>query len=186
MGGESITRLLEQVDAGDRAAFDCLFVQLHAQLREAAHRQLRQCDGSLSTTALVNQTWLKLAPARLQARDRGHFIAIAARAMRMIVVDQARRLHADKRGGGQLRVTLDTGVADDTHDLDELLALDAALQRLAATDARLAQLVEWRYFGGLGDDEVAARLGVSVRTVRRDWRKARAFLYRDMTRGDEA
>lgn len=183
--GEPITGLLESARAGDAAAFDRAFGLVYRQLRQAAHRQLRGIGGEgLCTTALVSESWLKLSRASIDAHDRGHFLAIAARAMRMIVVDEARRVHAEKRGGRMVRITLGASLAGEAHGSGELLALDAALQRLASVEPRLARVVEWRYFGGLSEREVAAQLGLTVRTVRRDWRKARAFLYRDMMRGE--
>ena len=180
---ESVTQLLGQARAGDAAAFDRAYTLIHDRLRLAAHRQLRGRRGqTLCTTSLVNEAWLKLARAEFEARDREHFLAMAARAMRQIVMDQARRVHAEKRGGQFLRVTLGDSLAEATHDVDDMLALDTALQRLAQADERLAQVVEWRYFGGPSELEIADLLGLTERTVRRDWRKARAFLYREITR----
>lgn len=184
---ESVTVLLDRARAGDHAAADRAYALVYDQLRAIARRQQRgRGDRTLCTTALVNETWLKLAQSDVLARDREHFLAIAARAMRMIVIDQARRRQADKRGGGLLRVTLGTELATDAQGAEDLLALDAALARLAEADARLAQVVEWRYFGGLTEEEIATLLGVTDRTVRRDWRKARAFLSLQMARAGEA
>jgi RNA polymerase sigma factor (TIGR02999 family) len=186
----SITLLLAQARAGEADAFDRAFALIHGQLRLLAHRQLRKRmaghDGLLCTTALVNETWLKLARAGAVAKDREHFLALSARAMRMIVVDEARRRLSAKRGGDQLRVTLDEGHEEETHGADDLLALDAAMQRLAEADPRLAQVVEWRYFAGMSEAEIAAQLGMTERTVRRDWRKARAFLQVQMARAGDA
>jgi len=180
----SITRLLGQARDGDAAAFDQAYTLIHDQLRRAAHRQLRGRRGdTFSTTVLVNEAWLKLSRADFEARDREHFLAIAARAMRMIVMDHVRRACADKRGGQQVRVTLDSSLAMD-QGAEQLLALDEALRRLAEADARLAQVVEWRYFAGLTELEVAGLMGLTERTVRRDWRKARAFLGRELARDD--
>ena len=175
---DSVTQLLRQARAGDAAAGDRAYAHIHEQLRHAAHHQLRGRRGhTLCTTALVNEAWLKLAGAQLDVRDREHYLALATRAMRQIVVDQARRALADKRGGHAVRVTLESSVAHVDDLGEDVLALDAALQRLARVDERLAKVVEWRYFGGLTDPEMAALLGVTERTVNRDWRKARAFLY---------
>ena len=173
-----VTRLLRQARDGDAAAGDVAYGLIYDQLRRAAHRQLRGNPGqTLCTTALVSEAWLKLAGAQLDVQDRDHYLALATRAMRQIVVDKARRAVADKRGGQDgLRITLDTALhAPDVGE--DVLALDAALDRLARVDARLARVVEWRYFGGLTDAQIASLLGVTERTVNRDWRKARAFLY---------
>jgi RNA polymerase sigma factor (TIGR02999 family) len=183
----SITQLLAQARAGEAGAFDHAFELVHEQLRALAHRQLRKRAGvrdqMLCTTALVNETWMKLVRAGAAANDREHFLAMSARAMRMIVVDEARRLLSAKRGGDQLRVTLEEGYEEaQSHGADDLIALDAAMQRLAEADPRLAQVVEWRYFAGMTEAEIAAQLAVTERTVRRDWRKARAFLQLDMAR----
>jgi RNA polymerase sigma factor (TIGR02999 family) len=176
--GAGVTRLLRQARDGDAAAGDAAYGLIYEQLRRAAHRQLRGNAGhTLCTTALVSEAWLKLAGAQLDVQDRDHYLALATRAMRQIVVDKARRAVADKRGGQDgLRITLDTALhAPDVGE--DVLALDAALERLARVDPRLARVVEWRYFGGLTDAQVAGLLGVTERTVNRDWRKARAFLY---------
>ena len=175
---DGVTLLLRQARAGDAAAGDAAYGLIYDQLRRAAHRQLRGSPGhTLCTTALVSEAWLKLAGAQVDVQDRDHYFALATRAMRQIVVDKARRAVADKRGGQDgLRITLDTALhAPDVGE--DVLALDAALQRLARVDPRLARVVEWRYFGGLTDAQVAGLLGVTERTVNRDWRKARAFLY---------
>jgi RNA polymerase sigma factor (TIGR02999 family) len=186
----SITLLLAQARAGKAGAFDHAFELVHEQLRALAHRQLRKRaaarDQMLCTTALVNETWVKLARAGAAANDREHFLAMSARAMRMIVVDEARRQLSAKRGGDQLRVTLDEGHEAEAHGADDLIALDQAMQRLAEADPRLAQVVELRYFSGMTEVEIAAQLGVTERTVRRDWRKARAFLQLDMARAGVA
>lgn len=175
---EGITHLLRQARDGDAAAGDAAYGRIYEQLRRAAHRQLRgNASQTLCTTALVSEAWLKLAGARLDVRDRDHYLALATRAMRQIVVDKARRAVADKRGGQDgLRITLDTALHAPEAG-EDVLALDAALERLAHVDPRLARVVEWRYFGGLTDAQMATLLGVTERTINRDWRKARAFLY---------
>lgn len=181
MEEDSVTALLRRADAGETGAFDHAFVLIHDQLRAAAHGRLRgHRQGTLCTTALINETWLKLSRGDFAARDREHFLALAARAMRMIVVDHARRVSAEKRGRGFARITLTASIAEEPHGAEDLLALDAALQRLAEVDARLVQVVEWRYFGGLTETEIAELLGLTERTVCRDWRKARAFLANHM------
>ncbi|HMN34661.1 MAG: ECF-type sigma factor [Chiayiivirga sp.] len=165
---------------GDAAARDRLFAAVYDDLRQRAHRLLRQSEGAtLSTTALVHETYLKLAGGRLAPQDRAHFHAIAAAAMRQVLLNAMRDRVAAKRGGGQLCVTL--GAAEDVATADpdaatDLFALDAALTALAREDARLAQVVELHFFAGLGFAEIAELVALSERTVARDWRAARALL----------
>ena len=158
------------------------FPQVYDELREVAHRHLaREAEGhSLSTTALVHEAYLRLKD-RGAFNDRTHFFAVAARAMRRILVDHARRQHAVKRGDGPRRVPLETldGLAVDER-ADLLVALDDALVRLAALDARQAHVVELRFFGGLTEEETADTLGIGLRTAKRDWAKARSWLYQTL------
>lgn len=159
-----------------------LFAAVYGELKRLAHGQLaRGPRGTLSTTALVHEAYLKLRGSSVG--DREHFLALAARAMRQVLVDYARERRAAKRGGGLARVSLDGEALAVETLVDEVLAVDTALARLEAVDERLARLVEWRYFGGMTDVEIAAALGVTDRTLRRDWLKARAFLYRELARG---
>jgi RNA polymerase sigma factor (TIGR02999 family) len=156
-----------------------LFATVYGELKRLAHGQLaRGPRGTLSTTALVHEAFLKLR--RSTVADREHFLALAARAMRQVLVDYARERHAAKRGGGLARVSLEGDALAIETLADEVLAVDTALGRLEAVDERLARLVEWRYFAGMTDVEIASALGVTDRTVRRDWLKARAFLYREL------
>lgn len=185
---QEITELLVDLRSGDRAALDRLFDLVYQDLHLRAHRQLggRSPGGTLDTTALVHETYLKLSDAsQLELEDRRHFFAVAARAMRQIAVDHARRSLAQKRGGGAAMVTLDPSrLAADHEDVPtDIVALDRALGELTALDERLARTVELRFFAGLSVEETAELLGVSERTVKRDWRKARAFLY-DALQGD--
>jgi len=178
-GQPDITGLLVAWRAGDRTAFDRLFPLVYDELRRIAHRQLgrERTDHTLGTTALVHEAYLKLVDqTRAQLVDRAHFFAVASRAMRRILVDYARRHRAVKRGGAQAPVSLDetTIVADQR--AETLVALDEALTRLAAVDERLSQVVECRFFGGLTEAETAEALGVTARTVRRDWVKAKGWL----------
>ncbi|MET0397754.1 MAG: sigma-70 family RNA polymerase sigma factor [Longimicrobiaceae bacterium] len=173
-----VTGLLRAAGDGDRGAFDRLFPLVYAELRALADRQLRgeAVGHTLQATALVHEAYLKLAAPDGAAAwsDRAHFFGIASRAMRQVLVDHARRRRADKRGGAWARTTLsDKPLALDT-DPEELLALDAALEGL---EPRQREIVEMRFFGGMTEEEVAAALGVSDRTVRREWVKARAWLY---------
>jgi RNA polymerase sigma factor (TIGR02999 family) len=157
---------------------DRLFPLVYDELRRIAHYQMagERPGHTLETTGLVHETYLKLVDqTRVQWRDRGHFLRVASWAMRRILVDYARTSQALRRGGGQQRVTLNEEHAGGERG-DALVALDEALQRLAAVDRRLSQVVECRYFGGLTDEETAEALGVSARTVERDWVKARSWL----------
>lgn len=180
-----ITVLLAAMRDGDKSAMDRLFPLVYREVHERAHRQLarRRPGETLSTTALVHETYLKLAGSAQQSyADRVHFFAVASRAMRQILVDYARRNATAKRGGGRA-VTLDDDSAANPDRSDELLALDEGLEQLQKLDPRLVQTVELRFFGGLSVEETAEALGVSPRTVKRDWQRARAFLYQAV-RGD--
>jgi len=171
------TRLLQAAGDGDSGALSQLLPVVYERMRELALAQLRreQPGHTLNPTALVHEAYLKLAgPQGLKARDRAHFLALASRAMRQVLVDHARIRKAEKRGGGVAPVTLLDAVSAGTESPDELLALDQALERL---DPRQRQVVECRFFGGMEEAEIAAALGVTERTVRRDWVKARAWLY---------
>jgi len=182
-----ITGLLAALRNGEQGAMDRLFPLVYSDLRQRAHRQLanRGRSETLSTTALVHEAYLKLAStAQHPYQDRAHFFAVASRAMRQILVDYARRGGALKRNGGYA-VTLDPEALPSVDRGDELLALDEALAELERVDQRLARIVELRFFGGLSVEETAEMEGVSPRTVKRDWRKARAFLFHAM-RGDAA
>ena len=178
----TVTQLLERAAGGDREAFDRAFGLVYGELSGLAHAQLRRepIGHTLDTGALVHEAYLRLGDgARLEARDRSHFLAIAATAMRRILVDHARRLHAEKRGGDARPVSL-AGV-EGQHRVESdamLIDLDEALTRLATFDERQARVVECRYFGGLTEDETAIALSVGLRTVKRDWAKARSWLYR--------
>lgn len=175
---DAITDLLERVRAGDRAAQDALLPRVYAELQRLAHRQLVGEDATINTTALVHEAWLNLAHG--EARDfknRAHFFGYAATAMRHILVDNARRKKAVKRGGGEVGVDLESEEIPVAHAAAELLALDDALGRLQAMDERLARVVELRFFGGLSIEDTAAALGISDRSVVSDWGKARAFLH---------
>lgn len=176
-----ITDLLAALRAGDRSAMDRLMAVVYDELRRRARQQLarRGRDAALSTTGLVHEAYLRLAHSPNMAwEDRNHFYGVAVKAMRSVVVDYARRHAARKRGGSLRHVELDEGVVRVESDAAEILAIHQALERLAAVDPRLSGLVELRFFGGLSVEETAEVLGVSDRTVKRDWTKARTFLYR--------
>lgn len=175
---DSVTRLLAHVRAGEASAWDRILALVYDDLYRVARAQLRQrALGDVSATSLVSEAWLRLAGSSAEAENRRHYVALVAKAMRYVLMDEVRRDMAAKRGGGQLQQSLtdDLEVAEDKV-LEDLVCLDAALNRLSAVDERLGQLVELRYFGGLDELEIAALLGVTDRTLRRDWRRARAFL----------
>ena len=178
-----ITRLLKAHSAGDSQAFDRLVPLVYDRLRALARRQLsRQRPGqTLSPTGLVHEVYLQLVrETGIEWRDRGHFFAISARAMRRILVDYARRRGARKRGGGQPALSLDPDAVAVEQQADVVLAVDGALDRLAEFNERLARLVECRYFASMTADETAEALGISVRTVERDWPRARAWLQKEL------
>ncbi len=172
---ERATSLLQRYAAGDASAHDGLFSLIHDDLRRRAHRWSSGPDATLSTTALVHETWLRLAGTDLSLNDRAHFFRIAARAMRRVLIDAARHNDAQKRGEGLVHVTLDTSVPLPTTSVD-VLALDQALETLAASEPRLVRIVELHFFAGLDFVEIARLLDLSERTVGRDWRTARALL----------
>jgi RNA polymerase sigma factor (TIGR02999 family) len=175
-----ITELLADLRAGRREAFDQILPLVYHELRRAARRELaiRPSD-SLSTTALVHELYLKFSRAgRTDWHNRAHFLGVASVAMRHMLVDRARRRRAEKRGGPHAHVTLDDAlVAAADSRADALLDLHEALEQLAKLDERLARVVECRFFGGMTEQETAEALHIAVRTVRRDWIKARGLLY---------
>ena len=165
-------------------SLDTLVSDAYQELRAIAHARLAARGGeggTLSTTALVHEAYLKLMDqSQGRWKDRAHFYAVASLAMRHVMIDLAKARHALKRGGAQRRVSLDDEELSVDDQAEALLQLDDALGRLAAFDSRLAKVVECRFFGGLSEDEIAEALGVTVRTVRRDWAKARVLLRRAM------
>ena len=175
-----ITTLLRAAAAGDRTAADQAFALLYADLQRLAHSRMRRSGDMtlLDTTALVHESYLRFQSAGgLEFADRQHFLGYAARVMHTVVVDLVRARQAERRGGGAEHVTLNTAIGDSVtrHD-DEILRVHDAMSDLASTDQRLANVVEMRYFGGLSEQEIAESLGVTERTVQRDWQKARLFL----------
>jgi RNA polymerase sigma factor (TIGR02999 family) len=178
-----ITELLLEWRSGDPSVAGRLFPLVYDELRRIARGQLRRRgpNATLGATELVHETYLKLVDqTRVASKDRNHFFALAAKAMRHILVDRARRRFAAKRGGGQVVESLSEGDGHDEPRAIEILALDEALSKLEAVDGRLALLVEVRFFGGLSVEEAAEALDSSPRTVKRDWQKARAFLSREI------
>lgn len=178
-----VTRLLLAWRGGDAGAFEELVPLVYQDLRRLARHQLRRDHQgwTLQTTGLVHEAYLRLVDAdKVDWQDRGHFLGVAARAMRQVVIEYARRRSAEKRGGGQRPATLDDRVLAVDEHAEWLLALDQALERLAAHRERLAQVVECRFFAGLSNEETAEALGTSVRTVKRDWTFARSWLQREL------
>lgn len=173
-----VTALLIAHREEPQQLMEALMPLLYDELRHLARRR---ATPSLNTTALVHEAYLRLVDqTRLAVQDRAHFLALAARAMRFVVIDFARRRSAQKRGGGAIHETLDAGqIALETQAAD-LVALDEALHRLATLNERLSQVVECRFFGGLSVEETAEALGCSARTVKRDWQKARLWLHREL------
>jgi RNA polymerase sigma factor (TIGR02999 family) len=174
-----VTELLRRHSAGDRAALDQVIPLLYDELRRVARRQLRKeaAGHTLSTTALVNEAYLRMADLQqMEWQDRVHFLSMAARAMRRVLVDHARRHRAEKRGAGLTPITLEDALVVSEENLETVIAVDDLLSRLGALSPRLAQVVEYRFFGGMTEDELAAALGVTPRTVQRDWVKARGWL----------
>ncbi len=169
--------------AANQAVYDELFPLVYAELRRIAAREMRRekPGRTLQTTALVHEAYLRLLKdASLSFENRAHFLGVAARAMREILIEHARARSARKRGGGAVRLTLDDLVAPVPSPSIDVLALDEALQRLARLDERHARVVELRYFGGLSVEETAAALELSPATVKRDWTLARAWLFREL------
>lgn len=184
----AITRLLEDWRGGDEAALAELLPVVFEELRRIARRHLAgETPGhTLQPTALVNEVYLRLAGGQAKLQNRAHFFAFAARLMREILVDHARARKAVKRGGDAVRVDFELALgiaADEGLDLETILAIDTALERLEALDERQARIVELRYFSGLTLPEIAEVLGVSLATVERGWSVARRWLAREIQRG---
>ena len=181
-----LTRILDRLEDGDESALSAAVAAAYEELKIIAHLQLRRLprDGTMNTTVVVHEAYLKLAGSNRAARfaDRGHFFAVASMAMRQILVDYVRSQQAEKRGGGRRPVDLSqAGLSvEQEPPSHELLLVDEALTRLEVLSPRLARVVECRFFGGLTEAETGKALGVSERTVRRDWVKARAWLAREL------
>jgi RNA polymerase sigma factor (TIGR02999 family) len=180
---QRVTELLVQWSHGNDAALAELTPLVYEELRRIAHRHLsgQRRDHTLQTTALVNEVYLRLADqANPRWQNRAHFLAVAARAMRQILVSYARSNRAQKRGDGALKVELDEAAIVSPEQSQEIVDLHEALERLAALDSRKAQVVELKYFGGLTYDEMAEVLKISRVTVRRDWEFAKVWLYTEL------
>ena len=176
-----VTQLLDGLREGKDGAVDEVFALTYRELRDLAHQRIRRATPVtvLDTTSLVHECYLRLVRlGQLHTRDRAHFLAYSARVMRSIVVDMVRQSLAQRRGGGELHVTLATDVPDRaTLGGEQVIRVDEALEELAQLDARLVKVVEMRYFAGLSVQEIAEALGVTPRTVNRDWEKARLLLF---------
>ena len=186
---QEVTRLLAAWSKGDRSALDKLFPLVHAELRRIAQRQMsRERPGhTLQATALVNEAYIKLAGQDgFEWHDRAHFFAVCAQVMRHILIDHARTRARDKRGGGAVQVSLNEAAVMVVQEAADFVALDEALCALEAVDQQKGRIVELRYFGGLSIEETARILKISPRTVRREWRRAKAWLYRMVSeRGED-
>jgi RNA polymerase sigma factor (TIGR02999 family) len=183
---QEVTQLLQAWRGGERAALDRLMPLVQAELHRLAHIYMaRERPGhTLQTSALVNEAYLRLIDIKkVDWQDRSHFFAISANVMRQVLMQHARARSAGKRGGGVARIELDEARVAVPESDESLLALDDALNRLAEVDPREAKVVEMRFFGGLSEPETAQVLGISERTVRRDWDHAKAWLYQELKRG---
>jgi RNA polymerase sigma factor (TIGR02999 family) len=180
---QQVSQLLMAWREGDSGAFDRLMPMVYEELRRLAHRYMRRVPAgqTLQTTALVHEAYLRLAGhGDVDWQSRVHFFAVCAQVMRSLLVDRARSRHAIKRGGGLHQVELNDEMMKSPSQDEQLLVLDEALERLAAIDPRKARIVEMRYFGGMSVEETAQVLNVSSITIKREWSKARAWLYREM------
>jgi len=184
-----VTHLLERLREEDREALDALLPLVYEELHRLAHLELRGegPDITLRTTALVHEAYHKLVDNHaVDWQGRSHFFGVAARAMRQVVINRARKRKAQKRGGDAPHLTLDEGRIAVDKQADRLVALDEALDRLAAVDERQSRVVECRFFGGMTIKETATALDVSPSTVKRDWRTAKVWLAREITRMESA
>lgn len=180
---ESVTRLLAEAERSEGNAWNRIYDLIYQDLHRIARSQIRQqLQPNLSPTSLISEAWLKLVNSRASASSHRHLLSLIARAMRFVLIDETRRILTSKRGGYQVVKTLSSigELAADDGRLEEVLELDKALESLARINPRLARVVELRYYGGLEETEVAELLGMTERTVRRDWRKARAFLQKQL------
>src|SRR5690606_394816 len=184
-----VTELLAKAYAGDAAAMASVFPLIYEELHRLARAQLRrEPDGhTLTPTGLLHEAYIRLSTyTRMEWTSRAHFMAVAATAMRRILVDHARSHRAAKRGGKLRRVPIESVDVPVEDRAELLIALDDALRRLKELDARQAQVVECRFFGGMTEEETAEALGISLRTVKRDWARAKSWLYRDIYADGEA
>jgi RNA polymerase sigma-70 factor (ECF subfamily) len=180
-----VTALLQQIRHGDRAAESDLIPLIYNQLQAIARRQMahERPDHSLQATILVHEAFLRLVgDSQIDWSNRAHFFALASRVMRRMLVDHARAANAQKRPGARQKVELDSALVFVEAQAADVMALDQALERLAAWDARQCRVVDMHFFGGLGFEEIGEVLSVSPRTAKRDWSMARAWLYRELSK----
>ena len=185
---EDITGLLLDWGNGNKAALDRVIPLVYQELRRLAHRQMRRerTGDTLQTTALINEAYLRLVDyVRVRPRDRAHFFAIAAQAMRRILIERARSRRSAKRGSGAQKVSLDEAAAVSNERAAELVTLDDALTNLASIDPRKVEIVELKYFGGMTIEEAAETIGVSTPTVERDWHLAKIWLHREISKTEQ-
>ena len=183
---QPFTALLDDLTGGNRTVVDAVLPQVYEELRDLAHRKLRgeRADHTLNTTALVHEAYEKLVQQdRMTWQNRAHFMGVAALSMRRILINYAHKHNAQKRGGGAPVATFEDGMAPRAVHAEELIDLDDALKRLEQLSERQEKVVTYRFFGGLTQKEIAEVLDVSVPTVRRDWRLARAWLSRELQQG---
>jgi RNA polymerase sigma-70 factor (ECF subfamily) len=177
-----VTRLLKEMNSGDRSAAERLLPIVYAELHRLAAGYMRteRRDHTLQPTALINEAYLRLAKGDMNWQNREHFLGVAANIMRRVLVDHARNHRALMRGGAFKRVELQEGLAITADRTEEMLALDEALNKLISLNPRQAKVVELRYFGGLSLDQIAVVLVISPRTVKRDWALARIWLFKEL------
>jgi RNA polymerase sigma factor (TIGR02999 family) len=182
---QELNQLLVEWRNGDEAAFRRIVPLVYDELRRLAHRYMRQQpqEHTLQTTALVHEAYVRLnGRENVDFQNRVHFFAVCAQVMRSLLIDRARARQSIKRGGGAIQVVAGDELSADRERDEQLLALDAALDKLAKIDARKSRIVEMRYFGGMTSQETAEELGVSAITIKREWLKARAWLYREIVK----
>lgn len=179
---DTTTRLLRALRNGDERALDGLTPRVYEELHRIAHRELwLRNSGTLCTTVLLHEAYVKLFDqTRVEVEDRAHFLALAAKTMRHIVIDEARKRMSQKRGGDWHRITLEDAVLGSEDGFVDVIEVDEALTRLERFDERLCRIVECRFFGGMTIEETATALNVAPRTIDRAWRRAKAWLYREM------
>lgn len=176
-GSETLDDWVARARGGDRAAYDRVFAETYRELNAIAHQARRRLSGAtLDTTGLVHECYLRLLKANPEAKTAAHFLAIAAQAMRHLLIERARARVAGKRGAGAIQVELDDADPAEVKDAQELLEIDDLLRKLAAHEPEQAAVVECRFFGGLSDADTASALGLSPRTVQRQWARAREWL----------
>ncbi len=185
---KDLTRVLEAIERGDAGAANVLFPLVYDQLRREAQRRMagERSDHTLQATALVHEAYLRLVgDRRIPWRNRAHFYAAAAEAMRQVLLDHAKSRGREKRGGGHKRVPLSVADVAESWNFEETLSLDEALRRLVDRDPNIGRVVELRFFAGLSIDDTAEALGVSKATVKRRWEFGRTWLYRELTKDDD-